>query len=74
MELIQLLSLCENQSQRNEILCDWFVVCAITEKLISVKDVKYWDVEKQEFYSTPYVVPGTIYEHLTSPKTMISKN
>lgn len=33
-----------------------FVRCAVTGDAISIEDLKYWSVERQEAYATPHAV------------------
>ena len=39
------------------ILKDWYVECAVTGDKISLDQLKYWNVEKQEAYLSPEVMP-----------------
>lgn len=34
----------------NRLLSDWYVNCSVTGEPISVADLKYWNVERQEAY------------------------
>lgn len=45
------------QKLLKSIFKDWYVLCAATGNKISLDQLKYWSVEKQEAYASPEVMP-----------------
>src|SRR4051812_41478585 len=39
-------------------LADWYVICSISGEKIRLSELKYWDVDKQEVYARPELVPA----------------
>jgi hypothetical protein len=46
------------QEQFEKLFSNWYVNCAISGEPIPLVDLRYWDVEKQEVYARPELVPA----------------
>lgn len=44
--------------QLEDLFVDWYVICSVSGERIRLCDLKYWDVEKQEVYARPELVPA----------------
>lgn len=73
IELISLtMSLVKSKSYTDEELkyqvellwSNWYVLCAVTDQQVTLNKLRYWDINLQEAYVTPDVVPNK-YWHLT---------
>lgn len=66
-----MISFCKSQRDFEQLLTQWGVPCAVTGEMLPIykeevingvsfytSNLKYWDVAKQEFYASPYVVPA----------------
>lgn len=36
---------------------NWYVKCSVSGELVNLRDLRYWDVPKQEVYARPELVP-----------------
>jgi len=48
-----------------KVVSQWFVVCSITNKQIPLSELKYWDVEKNQMYKSPEIIP--LHEQYQKP-------
>lgn len=53
----------ETKYQLEELWSTWYVTCSVSGTQIPISVLRYWDVEKQECYATPGLVPN-LYWHL----------
>jgi hypothetical protein len=53
----------ERKFQIDNILNKWYVICSVTGKKIYLDCLRYWDIELNEIYINPNVVPS-LYKHL----------
>lgn len=53
----------ELKHQMEAFWSNWYVLCAVTGKQILLNTLRYWDIDLQECYGTPDVVPNR-YRHL----------
>ena len=47
---------------------NWYVPCAVTDKPITLDQLKYWDVDLQECYSSPDLVPNRFWHLPHDPR------
>lgn len=47
----------EANSRITALLSEWFVECSVTGDPIPVTELRYWNVEKQEAYKSPEIMP-----------------
>jgi len=47
------------------VVSEWFVICSVTNEQIPVSELKYWDVEKNEVYKSPEIIP--LHEQYQKP-------
>lgn len=40
-----------------ELIQDWYVECSVTGEPIRLTELHYWNIEKNEVYSSPQVMP-----------------
>ena len=48
-----------------KVVSQWFVVCSITNERIPLSELKYWDVEKNQAYKSPEIIP--LHEQYPKP-------
>lgn len=58
----------EKRDQVEDLFSDWYVFCTVTGEQITLDQLRYWDVERQECYARPDVVPNRFWTKLQDPR------
>lgn len=58
----------ELKFQIENLWSNWYVLCAVSGKSVTLDVLKYWDVDRQEIYASPDLVPARFWHLPHDPR------